>query len=461
MLPQGTEPDARPAMQTQGETIAAIASASGAGGIGVIRLSGTRVLDIATILLGRKPKPRHAHLCTFTDNDGGVLDQGLLLHFPAPKSFTGEDVVELQAHGSPILLKLLMRRVIELGARQARAGEFSERAFLNGKIDLIQAEAIADLIASGSEAAARAAVRSLEGDFSQKVLALTEAVVRLRIWIEAAIDFPEEEIDFLATPRLIDNLAELRSTLDELLAASRRGVRLTDGLHVVIVGQPNAGKSSLLNALAASERAIVNEVPGTTRDVLRETIDLVGIAITLVDTAGFRESEDQVEIEGIRRARNELERADLAILVSSDEQLENDLDLLARLPATRARIIIHNKIDLAANHAKRQIIDGVPHLWLSAKTRTGIDLLIAELRNSAGYGEGSDGAFSARSRHVQALERASEQLNSARLALCELRAGELAAEELRQVQHTLGEITGTFSSDDLLGRIFADFCIGK
>ena len=448
-------------MKAQGETIAAIATAAGAGGIGIIRLSGSRAEEIATHMLGRKPKPRNAHYCTFTDARGSVLDHGLLLHFPAPNSFTGEDVVELQAHGSPVLLGILLRRVIALGARQARAGEFSERAFLNGKIDLTQAEAIADLIASNSEAAARAAVRSLDGEFSAHVHALTEAVIRLRIWIEAAIDFPEEEIDFLATPRLVDDLSNLRSTLDELLCASRRGVQLADGLHVVIVGQPNVGKSSLLNALAASERAIVTDIPGTTRDVLRETIDLDGIAITLVDTAGLRDSEDRVEIEGIRRARSELDRADLVILVSSNEFLDNDLNLLENLPPSRARIVIHNKIDLDTNQARRQLIDDVPHLWLSAKTGTGVDMLAAELRNAAGHGEGSDGAFSARARHVQALETASEHLHSARSALCEQRAGELAAEELRQVQHVLGEITGTFSSDDLLGRIFADFCIGK
>ncbi|HET9031421.1 MAG TPA: tRNA uridine-5-carboxymethylaminomethyl(34) synthesis GTPase MnmE [Dokdonella sp.] len=448
-------------MKPQAETIAAIASAAGAGGIGIIRVSGFKALDIATTLLGRKPKPRYAHYCTFTHADGALLDQGLLLYFPAPNSFTGEDVIELQVHGSPVVLALLLRRVIALGARQARAGEFSERAFLNGKIDLTQAEAIADLIASGSEAAARAAVRSLDGEFSRQVHALTESVVRLRIWIEAAIDFPEEEIDFLATPRLVEDLAALRHALDELLVASRRGVRLADGLHVVIVGQPNAGKSSLLNALAASDRAIVTEVAGTTRDVLREIIDLDGTAITLVDTAGLRESEDRVEIEGIRRARMELERADLAVLVSSDAQVETDLGLLDGFPANRARIIIHNKIDLDTRDAQRKLIDNVVHLWLSAKTGTGVDQLHAELRNAAGLGEGGDGAFSARSRHVEALERASEHLHSARYALCEQRAGELAAEELRQLQHELGEITGTFSSDDLLGRIFADFCIGK
>ncbi len=448
-------------MKAQGETIAAIATGAGAGGIGIVRLSGRNAREIATTLLGRKPQPRYAHYCTFTEEDGSALDHGLLLHFPAPHSFTGEDVVELQAHGSRVILSCLLDRVIELGARQARAGEFSERAFLNGKIDLIQAEAIADLIASGSQAAARAAVRSLDGEFSRQVHALTEAVVRLRVWIEAAIDFPEDEIDFLATPQLIDDLTTTSGRLDDLLAASRRGVRLADGLHVVIVGRPNAGKSSLLNALAASERAIVTDVPGTTRDLLRETIDLDGIGITLVDTAGLRDSDDLVEIEGIRRARDELQRADLAVLVSNDTQLEEDLSLLDELPATTVRIVIHNKIDLAAGTARRDVIDKVVHLWLSARTGEGLELLVAELRKAAGYSEGNVGAFSARARHVDAIERAREHMHSAQFALSEQRAGELAAEELRQVQHALGEVTGDFSNEDLLGRIFADFCIGK
>ncbi|MBL0162359.1 MAG: tRNA uridine-5-carboxymethylaminomethyl(34) synthesis GTPase MnmE [Xanthomonadales bacterium] len=448
-------------MKAQAETIAAIATGAGAGGIGIVRLSGPSAPAIATVLLGRKPLPRHAHFCHFHDEHGSLLDRGLLLHFPAPHSFTGEDVVELQAHGSRIVLASLLDRVIRLGARQARAGEFSERAFLNGKIDLIQAEAIADLIASGSQAAARAALRSLDGEFSRQVRALTEAVVRLRVWIEAAIDFPEDEIDFLATPQLIKDLAATSVRLDELLAASRRGVRLADGLHVVIIGRPNAGKSSLLNALAASDRAIVTDVPGTTRDLLRETIDLDGIGITLVDTAGLRESDDAVEIEGIRRARDELQRADLAVLVSTDEQLEQDLPLLAALPASTARLVVHNKIDLVAGAARREELEGIAHLWLSARTGAGLDLLAAELRKAAGHDEGNDGAFSARKRHVNALQRASEHMCSAQGALCEQRAGELAAEELREVQHALGEVTGDFSNEDLLGRIFADFCIGK
>ena len=448
-------------MKNQGETIAAIATAAGAAGVGIIRISGSHAAAIARHMLGRQPRPRHAHMCTFTDADGATLDQGMLLFFPAPASFTGEDVLELQAHGSPVMLRCLLKRVIDLGARQARAGEFAERAFLNGKLDLVQAEAIADLIASGSEAAARAAMRSLHGEFSHRVLHLVEAVTRLRMWIEAAIDFPEEEIDFLATPTLIADLLEARTQLDGVLQASRRGLRLNNGLHVVIMGRPNAGKSSLLNALAASERAIVTDVPGTTRDLLRETIELDGIAITLVDTAGLRESSDPVEIEGMRRARAELENADLAVLVSSDEHIDEDRQLLKTLPRNTARLIVHNKIDVDAKPARREQHGEETHIWLSARSGEGLELLSAELQHAAGYDTQDNGTFSARSRHVAALEQAAEHLQAAQHALIEQRAGELAAEELRQVQSALGEITGTFSSDDLLGRIFADFCIGK
>lgn len=449
-------------MSTHADTIAAVATASGAGGVGVLRVSGAHAAMIAQTFLGRAPRPRHAHYAAFRDDAGAVIDRGLLLWFPAPHSYTGEDVVELQIHGSPVALRLLLARIVELGARHARPGEFSERAFLNGKLDLAQAEAVADLIASGSAAAARAAVRSLDGEFSRQVHALTEAVVRLRVWIEAAIDFPEEEIDFLATPQLARDLAALRAHLAELLVGARRGVRLADGLHVVIVGRPNVGKSSLLNALAASDRAIVTDIAGTTRDVLREMIDLDGIAITLVDTAGLREAGDVVEREGIRRARAELERADLAVLVSDDDaNADTDLALLADLPKSAARIVVHNKIDLAAMSPSVRMHDDATHIWLSARNREGLDLLVAELKRHAGADDSITGTFTARARHVAALEQAAEHLAAADDALTTQRAGELAAEELRQVQHALGEITGEFSSDDLLGEIFGSFCIGK
>ncbi len=448
-------------MTVAGDTIAAIASAPGAGGVGVVRVSGPQAAAIARSLLGRQPRPRHAHLAALRAAAGEVIDRGLVLWFPAPRSFTGEDVLELQAHGSPVVLRRLLARTLELGARAARPGEFSERAFLNGKLDLAQAEAIADLIASGSEAAARAAMRSLEGEFSRRVHALTERVTRLRLWIEAAIDFPEEEIDFLAAGDLRDELDATRAEHAALLDATRRGVRLVDGLHVVIAGRPNTGKSSLLNALAANDRAIVTDVAGTTRDVLRETVDLDGISLTLVDTAGLRDSDDRVEQEGMRRARSELERADLALLVSDDAHAEADRALLDGLAPTAGVLVVHNKIDLDGSPARSETRSAGLHVWLSARSGEGLDRLVAELRRLAGIGEPGDGAFSARARHVDALERAGHHLQAAQRNLVDARAGELAAEELRLVQHALGEITGEVSADDLLGRIFADFCIGK
>jgi len=443
------------------DTIAAVATPPGVGGVGVIRVSGALCAPLARQLLRRDPEPRHAYYCAFTDAAGAPIDRGLLLYFQSPHSYTGEDVLELQTHGSPVVLRLLVARLVELGARHARPGEFSERAFLNGKLDLAQAEAVADLIASGSEAAARAALRSLDGEFSQRVRALTAAVVRLRVWIEAAIDFPEEEIDFLSAPELRTDLAAVRTDLAALLEAARRGVRLADGLHVVIVGRPNAGKSSLLNALAASERAIVTEIPGTTRDLVRETVDIDGVALTLVDTAGLRESADIVEQEGIRRARAELARADVVLLVCDDDDAQVDAALLGDAPVNAARLVIRNKIDLAGLAANRERRGDEMHIRLSAKTGAGIDLLHAELKNLAGGGDTAQGACTARARHVAALENARAHLAAAESALVERNAGELAAEELREVQHRLGEITGEFSSDDLLGAIFSSFCIGK
>jgi tRNA modification GTPase len=447
-------------MNMRADTIAAVASAPGAGGVGVLRVSGPLAATIAHTLLGRGPRARHAHYAAFRSGTGDVLDRGLLLWFPAPRSYTGEDVLELQAHGSPVVLRLLLERLVELGARHARAGEFSERAFLNGRLDLAQAEAVADLIASGSEIAARAAQRSLEGEFSDRVRALSARVVRLRVWIESAIDFPEEEIDFLAAPELAEDMRSARADLGDVIAATRRGVRLADGLHVVIVGRPNVGKSSLMNALSLSERAIVTDVAGTTRDVLRETIDLDGIALTLVDTAGLRDATDVVEREGVRRARAELERADVAVLVS-DSVGDADLALLDEVPPRAARIVVHNKIDLVAEVARTDMREGVQHVWLSVRARDGLELLVDALKRHAGPGESPEGAFTARARHVAALERAREHFDAATQVLALEHAGELAAEELRHVQHALGEITGEFSNDDLLGEIFSTFCIGK
>lgn len=447
-------------MNRNTDTIAAIASAQGAAGVGVLRVSGPAAPAIAQVLLGRAPQPRHAHFAAFRDGAGELIDRGLLLHFPAPASYTGEHVLELQGHGSAVLLDALLRRVCELGARLARPGEFTERAFLNGKLDLAQAEAVADLIAARSQASARAALRSMEGVFSRKVEALLQALIALRVHIEAAIDFPEEEIDFLADPAITAQLENLRAELADLLREAQRGVRLNDGLKVAIVGRPNAGKSSLLNALAGSERAIVTPVPGTTRDVLRESLSLDGIALELADTAGLRETEDEVEREGVRRAHGELARADAALLVTDAAHAATDLALLDALPAGAERLVLINKIDLAhaAPHAETR--DGIPWLWASAKTGEGLDAVREYLKQLAGASAG-EGAFSARRRHVIALESVRAHLDHAARALASSRAGELAAEDLRQAQHALGEITGAYSSDDLLGAIFSSFCIGK
>ena len=442
------------------DTIAAIASAPGAAGVGIVRVSGPHAPRIAQALLGRMPTSRHAYFVAFRGADEALIDRGLLLYFPAPASYTGEHVLELQGHGSPVLLDALLRRVCELGARLARPGEFTERAFLNGKLDLAQAEAVADLIAARSQAGARAALQSMEGVFSRKVDALLQALIALRVHIEAAIDFPEEEIDFLADPAITQKLASLRTQLAELLREAQRGVRLNDGLRVAIVGRPNAGKSSLLNALAGSERAIVTDIAGTTRDVLRESISLDGIALELADTAGLRDTHDPVEREGVRRAHNERARADVVLLVTDTQNANDDLAWLQDLPSSIERIVVVNKIDLADTNAHALTRNDARWLWLSVKTGAGLDTLREHLKQLAGAGSG-EGAFSARRRHVLALEQTSEHLSRAAEVLADTRAGELAAEELRQAQHALGEITGTYTSDDLLGAIFSSFCIGK
>ncbi|MGA0587852.1 tRNA uridine-5-carboxymethylaminomethyl(34) synthesis GTPase MnmE [Dyella sp. KRB-257] len=441
------------------DTIAAIATAPGAAGVGVVRISGPAVPDIASVLLGRMPLPRHAHFLALRDRAGELIDRGLLLHFPAPASYTGEHVLELQGHGSAVLLDALLKRVCELGARPARPGEFTERAFLNGKLDLAQAEAVADLIAARSQAAARAALQSMEGVFSRRVQHLLDALIALRVHIEAAIDFPEEEIDFLADPAIARQLHALRDEHVQLLREAERGVRLGDGLRVAIIGRPNVGKSSLLNALAGRDRAIVTPIAGTTRDVLRESVQLDGVTLELADTAGLRETDDEVEREGVRRAQQELAQADVALLVTEQAHRLEDQALLSSLPPAVTRLVVINKIDRDG----RPSVDPAQAdaaLWLSARSGEGLDTLRTRLRVLAAAGSG-EGAFSARRRHVLALRRVGEHLDQAAAVLAATRAGELAAEELRQAQHALGEITGSYTSDDLLGAIFGSFCIGK
>ncbi len=447
-------------MDENADTIAAIATAHGAAGIGVVRVSGPLAPVIAATVLGRTPQPRHAYFAPVRDAAGQLLDHGVVLYFPAPHSYTGEAVLELQVHGGNVSLDLVLKRVCGLGARLARPGEFSERAYVNGKLDLAQAEAVADLVAARSEAAARAAMRSLQGEFSTRVNALLAALVGVRVHVEAAIDFPDEEIDFLADPAIGRSLRAVQDDMRTLLEAARRGQRLCDGLNVVIVGRPNVGKSSLLNALVGSDRAIVTATAGTTRDVLRETLEIDGVALELVDTAGLRESTDEIEREGVRRARERLQEADLVLAVT--DVTDTDPALLAELPPRVQRMMIINKIDLHGGHAHAEERDGATWLWLSAKTGEGLALLRRRLKDLGGgdaHVEG--GAFSARRRHVLALERTAAHLDAARRALEDVRAGELAAEDLRQAQQALGEITGEFCPDDLLGAIFSTFCIGK
>jgi tRNA modification GTPase len=480
-----------PVDRAAAETIAAIATGAARGGVGIVRLSGAHARRIGETIAGRRLVPRRAHHVQLGDATGEAIDDGIALYFRAPRSYTGEDVVELQVHGAPVVLARLLRRCVQLGARAARPGEFTERAFRNGKLDLAQAEAVADLIAAGSEAAARAARRSLEGAFSRRIEAVVEQLVGVRVLVEAAFDFPDEDIDVLATPALAAHLASTRAALAALQHDAARGRRLADGLHVVIVGAPNAGKSSLLNALAGSDRAIVTEHAGTTRDLLRETLELEGLQVTLVDTAGLRAAPDAIEAEGIRRARAELARADLALAVldaaAPAEALAADLAALAIELADVPQVLwLHNKIDLraegdvgatsgnpdgdrtpapAATHAPAPPPAGGPatgmHLRLSARTGAGLDALRARLHAlAAGEDVGAAGRFSARARHVDALARADAALAAAAARLDE-GAGELAAEELRAAQDALGEITGRLDADALLGRIFATFCIGK
>ena len=441
------------------DTIVAAATPPGVGGVGVVRLSGPQVEEIARRMIGELPEPRFATSATFRNASGEDLDSGLALYFPGPASFTGESVLELQGHGGPVVMSMLIDAALELGARMAEPGEFTKRAFLNDKLDLAQAEAIADLIGSGTAQAARAALHSLSGAFSSKVEALAEQLVRLRMYVEAAIDFPEEEIDFLGDEQLQCGLNDCAKTFADLERNAKLGRVLRDGYRVVIVGKPNAGKSSLLNRLSGEEAAIVTEVAGTTRDILREQINIDGLAVELIDTAGLRDDPDRIEEEGIRRAREALKSADAVLWIQdANESPEQRID--EKLPEGAEIIIVRNKIDMTGEQAGLAD-DGSGTVRLSAKTGDGIDALHECLRAAAGYRNLGEGAFTSRKRHIDALRRAAKHFMAGKAALEGMKAGELLAEELRLAQEALGEITGAVSSDDLLGRIFSEFCIGK
>lgn len=426
----------------------------------MVRVSGKSLAALAAAVLGRVPEPRRALYGAFRDGAGDVIDQGIALFFPSPHSFTGEDVLELQGHGGPVVMQLLLQRCLELGARPARPGEFTERAFLNNKLDLAQAESVADLIEASTAAAARGAIRSLSGAFSDAIHELVRALIELRSLVEATLDFPEEEIDFLRETDAARRLAALGEMLERVVARAKQGSLLRSGLQVVLAGRPNVGKSSLLNRLAGRERAIVTAVPGTTRDALREAIQIEGIPLHIIDTAGLRETADTVEQLGIARSWNEIGQADVVILMTDARQgmTAEDRAIAAELPGSAARVIVANKIDLIGGRPERQERDGGVRLALSAKTGAGVDLLRQELLRIVGWAPATEGLFIARERHLQALARARAHLRD---ASAKLGLADLLAEELRLAQQALNEITGEFGADELLGEIFARFCIGK
>jgi len=443
-------------MASPADTIAAIATAHGQAGIGIVRVSGRSLAGFARDLIGRLPPARRATRAVFVDAHGAAIDDGVALYFPAPHSYTGEDVLELQGHGGPLVLAMLLRRALELGARLAEPGEFTRRAFLNDKLDLAQAEAVADVIDATTEAAARCAVRTLRGEFSGAIRSLVDQLIELRALVEATLDFPEEEIDPLHRADARGRLERLRRALDDTLARAQQGSLLRSGLHVVLAGQPNVGKSSLLNRLAGEELAIVTPVPGTTRDSVRQAIQIEGVPLNVVDTAGLRDTADEVERLGIERTWNEIGRADLALLIVDARSGVTAADeaIAARLPERLPRLIVHNKIDLAGLEPRSQ----QEAVYLSAKTGAGVELLRRRLLEHAGWHSSEESVFIARERHLVALRRAAERLAA---ASAQLAAPEFFAEELRLAQNELGAITGEFTADDLLSEIFARFCIGK
>ncbi|MDG6774260.1 tRNA uridine-5-carboxymethylaminomethyl(34) synthesis GTPase MnmE [Thiomicrorhabdus sp. ZW0627] len=445
------------------DTIAAIATAPGRGGVGIVRVSGKHALQIAETVLKRTPKPRYAHYGPFYGSQDEVLDQGIALYFPGPNSFTGEDVLELQAHGGPVVLEWILTRVVESGARLAEPGEFSRQAFMNDKLDLAQAEAIADLIEASSDQAARSALRSLQGDFSAQIDQLVEELTQLRIYVEAAIDFPEEEIDFLSDGKVAGQLRHILDRLHAVFASAQQGVLLREGMSVVILGRPNAGKSSLLNALSGRESAIVTDIAGTTRDIVKEEINIDGMPLHILDTAGVREATDQVEQIGIERAWRALDDADrvLVMLQAGEKIHPEDQLILDKLPSHIPVTLIRNKIDLIGHEPMVEEEGERTVIWLSAKQKLGLNLLTDHLKTVMGYQQTGEGVFMARKRHLDALQTALQWTENGMHQLEAFAAGELLAEDLRLAQEALSEITGRFSSDDLLGRIFTSFCIGK
>ncbi len=449
-------------MTINNETIAAIATAPGKGGVGIVRVSGPNCCEIADKILEKVPKIRMADYLAFKDEAGHVIDKGIALFFKAPHSFTGEDVLELQAHGGPIVLDMILQRVLSLGARSARAGEFTEQAFLNDKMDLAQAEAVADLIEAESIEAAKAAVKSLQGEFSDTIHALVENLIELRLYVEASLDFPEEEIDFLSDGIVESKLSKIEQALSDVFKSAQQGCLLREGMTLVIVGRPNAGKSSLLNKLAGRESAIVTDIPGTTRDILREHIQIDGLPLHIIDTAGLRESEDPIEQEGIKRAWHEIVQADrILLLIDDTDKQKTHLAIEDKLPKHIGVTRLFNKIDRSGRTA--ELIDGeeTTDILISAKNGSGLNLLKGHLKKCMGYEQVNEGRFMARRRHIEALQKTEQHLQIARYNLIELQAGELLAEELRCAQQQLSEITGEFTSDDLLGKIFSSFCIGK
>jgi tRNA modification GTPase len=443
------------------EAIAAIATPPGRGGIGVVRISGPRLQNLLRALVYADIEPRRATLADFRSADGGVIDQGLVLFFPAPHSYTGEDVIELQGHGGPVVLQLLLKRCLELGTRIAEPGEFTKRAFLNDKLDLAQAESVADLINASTAEAARCAVRSLQGEFSQRIDAMVRALIELRVLIEATLDFPEEDVEFLAQADAHAKLERVREQLTQIIAASRQGSLLREGIHVVLAGQPNVGKSSLMNRLAGAELAIVTDIPGTTRDAIRETINIHGVPLHIIDTAGLRKPRDQVEKIGISKTWDAISKADLVLWVCDVTRAETtvaDPTLASRLPAGVPQLRALNKIDLTGARPQRRTLPDANEVAISAMTGAGIDLLQSAMLEAVGWGDSNEGVFMARERHLQALQTAAQHIDLAATRGNEL---DLFAEELRRAQYALASIAGEFTADDLLGKIFSHFCIGK